>query len=629
MKAHRAQALLLCLILLNACGSGSFAPGVGGILQSIQVNPVGPSVPLGENQQFTATGHYRDGSKKDLTSSVAWGSSNSTVATMSNSGFATSRATGSAGITATLSGVAGTGTLTVTNAILVSIAITPANPNVLLGTLQQFTATGTFSDQSTQDITSSVSWTSSNKGVASINPGGMATALTLGSFTISAASGSISASITANVQSSVLTSLAIDPLDDKIAYLTSQQFHATGTYSDGSTQNLTGKVSWTSSNTGVATIASSGLLKSLTPGTTTVTATIDAFSATTTIQVTNASIVSIVVSPSGQTIAPGTALPFIATGHFSDNTAQVITIDSIWSSDNPVVAIVGSAGTAIAEGPGTANISATFNGVSGSALLTVTAATVSSISVTPATAVLAPTTSLNLVATATLSDGSTQVITNIADWTSSASTVATVNSGGRVIANSEGSTSITAQFGSVSGTATILVNSSQLTSIQISPLAATIPRQTGFAFLATGTFSDGSTQDLTKFALWTSSMPSVATIDAGRASGLAPGTSTIVALFDAQAGTAQLTVTSATLTSVTVSPENSNLNEGGFTRLTAVASFSDGTTRDVTRWVTWTSSDASVAVVTAAGVATSTGAGTTAVTAKLSGMSGTAVLSVH
>lgn len=629
MKAHRAQALLLCLSFLTACGSGSFAPGVGGILRSIQINPVSPSVPLGENQQFTATGHYRDGATKDLTSSVAWSSANNTVATISGSGFAASRATGSATITATLSGVSGNGTLIVTNAILVSIAITPANPNVLLGTLQQFTATGTFSDQSTQDITSSVTWSSSNKGVASMGGGGLVTALALGSFTISATSGSISSSTTANVQLSVLTSLAIDPVNGKIAQLTSQQFHATGTYSDGSTQNLTEKVSWTSSNTAAATIATSGRLKGLAPGTTTVAATIGSFTASATLNVTNATIVSISVTPSAQTIAPGTALAFMAIGHFSDSTAQVITIDSIWSSDNPTVAIVGAAGTAVAYSPGTANISATFSGVSSSVPLYVTSATVSAITVTPATAALTPTTSLNFVATATLSDGTTQVITNIAKWTSSDSTVAAVSGGGRVTANAIGSATITAQFGSISGNATILVNPSQLTSLQISPASATIPQQIGFAFLATGTFSDGTTQDLTRFALWTSSAPSVATISAGHAIGLEPGTSTIVALFDAEAGTAQLTVTSATPTSLVISPANTSLDRGSFTRFTAVANFSDGTTRDVTRWVTWTSSDANVAVVTSTGIATSTGGGEAAVTANLNGRTGTAVLQVH
>ena len=63
---------------------------------------------------------------------------------------------------------------------LVSISVTPADADVLLGTFQQFTATGTYSDHTSQDLTDSVTWSSSDSNEASIVAGGMATALALG-----------------------------------------------------------------------------------------------------------------------------------------------------------------------------------------------------------------------------------------------------------------------------------------------------------------------------------------------------------------------------------------------------------------------------------------------------------------
>ena len=517
---------------------------------------------------------------------------------------------------------------------LVSIAITPANAALLLGALQHFTATGTYSDHSSEDITESVTWSSSDISVASVAGGGLATALTLGSVTISATSGSVTGSTTVNVQSAVLSSITVRPVNKKIAPFTSQQFQAIGTYTDGSTHNVTGQVSWTSSNTAVATIGGRGRAKALTQGSTTITATLGSISGSSTLDVSNATIVSISATPSGRTIAPGTRLTFAATGVFSDHTTQVITRDSTWASDNHAVATVGAGGTASAIGPGTANISATFNGVSGMAPLNVSSATLSSISVTPASAVLAPTTSANCVATGTFSDGSTQVITNIVTWTSSAPNVASVNGGGKVTAQSPGNATITAQFGSLSANCAIVVDGSPLTSIQVSPQTASIPQQTELAFVATGTFADGNTQDLTTSVLWTSSPASVATISnlpatMGEATGLEPGTATITALFGGQLGTATLTVTSATATSLRVSPAATNLEHGGFTRFTALAEFSDGTTRDVTSSVTWTSSNASVAVVTPTGVATSTRSGMTTVTATMNDLSGTAFLMVY
>jgi len=631
MRPHRAQAILLCLGLFTACGGGSLAPGVGNpsrslSLHSIQIVPSQPSIYLGQNQQFSAIGVYSDGSTKDITASVVWGSSNSSVATISGPGFAKSRAIGSVTISAASSGVTGYGTLTVTNAILVSIAITPANAVLLLGTLQQFKATGTFSDQSTQDITSSVTWASSNSSFASIKKGGLATARALGSLTISATSGSVSGSTPATVQLAVLSLITIKPKIGRIAKLTEQQFHAIGTYTDGSTHNVTGKVSWTSSDTTVAKISIHGLAHGLAAGTTTITATLDSLSASATLEVTDATVVSISLKPAGRTIPVATRLSFTATGLFSDNTTQVISGDSRWASDNRAVAI-SRGSTATAVGPGTANISATFEGVSGSAKLNVSSATLISISVTPATAVLAPATSVGCAATGTYSDGSTQVITGIVSWTSSDSTVASV-SNGNVTAQSGGSAIITAQFGSLSGESTITVDASPLTSIQISPPAATVAQQKGVGFLATGTFADGNTQDLTPWALWTSSLPSVATIDTGQATGLEPGTVTITALFTGQVGTASLTVTSGTSAALVVSPAASNFEPGGFTELHDLGAFS-GTTKEVMPRVISTSSSANVAAVTSFGLATRTADGTITVTATTNARNGTSVLRVH
>ncbi len=517
---------------------------------------------------------------------------------------------------------------------LVSIAITPADVTLVLGAFQQFTATGTYSDNSSQNITGSVNWASTDISVASIAEGGLATALSLGSVTISATSGSVTGSATVNVQSAVLSSIAVRPVKKKIAPFTSQQFQAIGTYTDGSTHNLTGQVSWTSSNTLVATIGASGRAKALTPGSTTITATLGPISGTSTLNVSNATIVSVSVTPSGRTIAPGTKLAFAARGFFSDNTTQVITRDSTWASDNIAVATVGAGGTATAIGAGTANISATFSGVSGLAPLNVSSATLSSISVTPASAVLAPTTSANCVATGTYSDGSTQVITNIVTWTSSAPNVAIVDGGGRVTAQSPGNATITAQLGALSASCAIVVDGSPLTSIRVSPQTASILQQANLAFVATGTFADGNTQDLTTSVLWTSSAASVATISnlpgtIGEATGLAPGTATITALFGGHFGRATLTVTTSTATSLGVSPAATNLEPGDFTQFKVLAEFSDGTTRDVTASVTWTSSDETVAVVAPTGVATSIRSGLTSVTATLNDLSKTAVLRVY
>jgi WD40 repeat protein len=77
---------------------------------------------------------------------------------------------------------------------LSSIAVTPASPTITTGnTPLQFTATGTYSNSSTQNLTSQVTWASSNTAIATVNVSGLATAIGVGSTTISATSGSVSA----------------------------------------------------------------------------------------------------------------------------------------------------------------------------------------------------------------------------------------------------------------------------------------------------------------------------------------------------------------------------------------------------------------------------------------------------
>jgi hypothetical protein len=240
-------------------------------------------------QQFTATGTYTNNTTQDLTTAVTWSSSATGVATISNAansqGLASSAAIGGTTITATDPGtsIAGSTTLTVTPAELVSLAVTPANPSIALGTVQQFTATGTYTDNSTQDLTTAVTWNSADPGVATIsnaaNSHGLASSAAIGITSITATDPgtSIAGGTTLTVTPAVLVSLAVTPANAMIVDGTTQQFTATGTYTDNSTQDLTTAVTWSSSATGVATISnaagSQGLASSAAAGVTTITAT--------------------------------------------------------------------------------------------------------------------------------------------------------------------------------------------------------------------------------------------------------------------------------------------------------------------------------------------------------------------
>jgi hypothetical protein len=172
---------------------------------------------------------------------------------------------------------------------LASIALAPANPSILVGQSQPLTATGTFSDSTTQQL-DSVTWSSSNSAVASVTSdstnAGNVFALAPGSATITACTGSVCGSTTATVAPPVvLQSIAISPANSSVALGASQQFIATGTYSDASTQDVTATASWSSSAPTVATVSSAGLAQSVGAGQTTIQATFGTISGSTTVTV--------------------------------------------------------------------------------------------------------------------------------------------------------------------------------------------------------------------------------------------------------------------------------------------------------------------------------------------------------
>ncbi len=164
-------------------------------------------------------------------------------------------------------------------ATLVSIAVTPANPSIPVGVTRQFTASGIYSDGTSRDITTQVTWSSSNPVIATVNGSGLATAVTAGTAaaTIKAASGSISGSTTLTVTSATLASLSVTQANPRIPLGATQQFAASGAYSDGTSYDITTRVTWTSSNPSVATVNSNGLATAIAAGTATITATITSF----------------------------------------------------------------------------------------------------------------------------------------------------------------------------------------------------------------------------------------------------------------------------------------------------------------------------------------------------------------
>ena len=642
---------ILFLGLIAGCGGGG---GGGGsaivksdlpILTTIEVTPTNPAIAVGTTQRLTATGIYSDGTKSDVTVAVTWSIPSPNIATVSNltdsNGIVTAVAPGSIVITATSGSISGTTTLTVTGATLVTIQLSPAAASVARGTNQQFTAVGIFSDNSKQDLTLNVSWSSSNQAIATIGnlPAAMGLAATggVGTTTIAATLGAVSGSTTLTVTNATLVSIEVTPTAPSAPMGTTVQFTATGTYSDNSTQDLTGTATWSSSTPGVAAINNAGLATAIGAGTATITASLGSVTGSTTLDVTAATLVSLEVAPTNPDMPKGTTLQLTATGIYSDNTTVDLTSQTSWSSSTIATAIVsntaGSNGLTTAVDVGTTTVTAAIGIVSGSTLITVTSAVLVTIDVTPTQPSIAQGTKQQFAATAIYSDNSTEDLTTAVTWTSSDETIANINNAsgfqGQATAVAPGTTTITAAWGNVSGSTTFTVTNATLLSLEITPTTPTIPKGMTQQFTATGIYSDDTTQDLTAQATWSSSNPAVAAVSnavdsKGLATSLVPGTTTIRATMSGMAGSTTLTVTPDTLVSIAVTPVSASIPLGIARQYTATGTYTDGSTRDITKFVTWTSSTRSVATISNSGgtkgIATPVSVGLTTITATAKGI---------
>lgn len=626
---------------------GSLAVTVTPALVSIAVTPATPSIAANTDVQFFATGTYSDNSTQNLTSQVTWSSSSTAIANISTTaptkGLATGVSAGTTTISASLGSVTGTTQLTVTSATVTQITVSAASPSLTLGLSQQYTASGSFSDGTTQDITNVVQWHSSNSNIASITVSGFATGRTLGTVTISATFGGVTGNAALTVNAASVSSIAITPSSGSIAQGTKISFTATGTYNDGSTHDLTGVVTWSSDNTAALTIGSTnGVAFGVRPGQANVTATLGSLSPSVPVVVTNATIVSIAITPVGASVPTGGRGGMAAVGTFSDSSTQNLSSYASWSSDNTAVATVGTGpsnyGVVVGVSAGTANISASFSyagaSATGSTPLTVSTATLASITMTPPIAAIAPGSAVGIAAYGNFTDGTVEWIGPLCTWSSSSNTVATVSPNGLVSGQSAGVVTITAQDGPISGTASVLVESAALSSIQITPATQTVAAGFATPFSAIGTFTNGDTQNLTTFVNWTSSSSSIATISnavstAGMATGIQPGNTTISAVFSGVVGHATLTVSNATLTSITLTPSSASIPAGSNQSFTARGNFSDGSSLDITRQVTWSSSTNSVATVNSVGQAQGVAPGSTTISASTNGVTGTATLTVQ
>src|SRR5205823_6466016 len=336
-------------------------------------------------------------------------------------------------------------------------------------------------------------------------------------------------------------------------------------------------------------------------------------------------VASVTISPATGSIRMGQTLQLTATP--KDLAGGTLTGRTVmWASSNTSVATVSGSGLVAGVTPGSAMITATSEGKSSTASLTVTTVPVASVAISPATGSIRVGQKLQLTATPQDSIGGTLSGRTVM-WASGDTSVAIVSPSGQVTGVAPGSAPITAMSEGKNSTATITVTIVPVASLAISPATATI--RVGQTLQLTATPKDSAGGALTgRTVTWASSNTAVATVSrSGLVAGVAAGSATITATSERKSSTAAITVTSVSVASVAVAPATASLTVGQTVQLTATPKDSAGSAL-TGRTVTWASSNTAVATVSPSGLVTSKAAGSATITATSEGKAGSATVTV-
>jgi len=544
---------------------------------------------------------------------VSWSSSNNSIAIVNSTGLVIGRSAGQATITATTADgtFSDTSVITVVDVPVTGVTISPLSATMIIGTTSRLTATIHPDYASDTRIT----WASDNTAVATVDQTGIVTARAVGEATITATSvnGNFRASSRITVGSRV-TGVTVTP--SVLRFRTTdppQQLAARVIPADAHDRRLI----WTSSNTDVATVSGDGLVTRTwmartppTPNSAVITVrTVDGnFTATS-----NVTIVAVPVA--SLTLAPAT-IPPINLGATQQLTANVLPANAtdrsvVWRSSNTSVATVSDTGLVRGVGGGSATITVTTNegGLTASANVTVNVIAVTGVTLAPATANVNIGATQQLTATVVPANASNRNVS----FSSSDSSIASVSDTGLVTGLRAGTATITVRTadGGRTATSVITVIFVPVTGVTLAPSNVVLLAGSVLQLNATIAPANASNRDL----LWASSDSSVAIVSpTGLIAGMRAGTAniTVRTVDGVRTATSTVSVTAVSVTGVTLTPVSATIQAGTSQQLTATVVPENASDRSVT----WSSSNTSVATVSATGLVTGVRSGAATITVR-------------
>ncbi|CAG7649155.1 hypothetical protein PAESOLCIP111_05804 [Paenibacillus solanacearum] len=558
----------------------------------------------GASQQIGLTAYYDDGTNEGVTTKAEWNIDNGSVATVVN-GLVTGQSSGTATVTAKYNNQ--TVSIPVNIEIVKRVDPNLSEVSLLLKDDVTIKLTATYPDGSTKDVTELADWDSENPDVADVIKGKI-TGYGPGQTKIIATYGTKSTAIKVDVDNAV--KLGLDKQTVMMKKNASEQLTLTATYPDGSTDNITARAEWTSSNEDVLSVVKGKLFASA-AGEATVTASYGGKSVTAVIDVDVPR--RLLASQDSLYVQSGQDQQLTLTAVYADNSTSDVTTDAKWSSDNEDVATV-SKGNVVPRKAGEATIKAVYGDKSVTIKVSVD---IPNILVPNKKTVSFQMGSYEqMVLKALYTDGREVDVTSKAEWTSSAPAVAEVRNG-LITGVGTGVATVTAKFGT--RTTVVQVSVGVLKSLTTtSDTQFSMAKGSSKTIDLTATYTDGTVNQVASEATWTSSNASAVSVDAGVVKAIASGDAVITASFETKTITLNISVDMAD--SLTASPAFLSFDLGESRAITLTAKNKSGEEKNVTNDAEWASSNVQIVQVSA-GVVTPVSRGKATVTAKYGGKS--------
>ena len=557
-----------------------------------------------------ANGHPVEGA------TVMWASGDAAVVVVDTSGLVRSVANGEAVVTATAGSVSGTAEATVEQVVTaVNMSPQALEFSALGDTLRLGAEPVDANGHAVEGAT--VMWASGDTAVAVVDASGLVRSVANGEAVVSATAGSVSGTAEVMV-AQVVTAVTVSPealefsaLGDTLR-LAAEPVDANGHAVEGAT------VTWASGDTAVAVVDASGLVSSVGNGEAAVSATAGSVSGTA--EVTVAQVVTAVtVSPEalefsalGDTLRLA-AEPVDANGHAAEGATVM------WASGDTAIAVVDASGLVSSVGNGEAVVSATAGSVSGTAEVMV-AQVVGAVNVSPeALEFSALGDTLRLGAEPVDANGHAVEGATVM-WASGDTAIAVVDASGLVRSVGNGEAAVSATAGSVSGTAEVTV-AQVVGAVNLSPAALEFSALGDTLRLGAEPVDVNGHPVERATVMWASGDTAIAVVDAsGLVRSVGNGEAVVTATAGSVSGTAEATVAQVARV-VIVTPVEAELSPDDTVRLAAEAEDANGFAI-ADAMLTWSSSDAAVAVVDSTGLVRAVWDGAATITAAVDSVSG-------